>query len=74
MSNVTPFGFPRSTFVKVVGLTPEGKQPLPKFPAVVAWANRTDASPSVVRFNAKLPPRAPIPHAREWVHRHRAAS
>jgi len=56
------------------GLTPEGKQLLPKFPAVVAWDNRMDALPSVVRFNASLPPRAPIPHAREWVHHHRPAA
>ena len=55
-------------------LTPEGKQILPKFPAVVAWDNRMDALPSVVAFNAKLPPRAPIQHAREWVHHHRPAA
>jgi hypothetical protein len=28
----------------------------------------------VVAFNAKLPPLAPIPHAREWVHHHRPAA
>ena len=56
------------------GLTPEGKQLLPKFPAVVAWDNRMDALPTVVRFNASLPPRAPIQHAREWVHHHRPAA
>jgi glutathione S-transferase len=55
-------------------LTPEGKQLLPKFPGVVSWDNRMDALPSVVRFNAALPPRAPIPHAREWVHHHRPAA
>ena len=55
-------------------LTPEGKQLVPKFPNVVAWDNRMDALPSVVRFNASLPPRAPIPHAREWVHHHRPAA
>src|SRR5947207_60449 len=116
MSNVTLYGFPRSTFVKVCGLiltarnvdyqfhdtedemylpvhlerhpfgrvpalqhddfalTPEGKELLPQFPSVVAWDNRMDALPSVVAFNAKLPPRAPIPHAREWVHHHRPAA
>ena len=55
-------------------LTPEGKQTLPKFPGVVAWDNRMDALPSVVRFNAALPPRAPIQHAREWVKFHRPAA
>lgn len=29
-----------------------------------------DALPSVVAFNATLPPRKPIEHAREWVHHH----
>ena len=54
-------------------LTPEGKQLLPKFPAVQAWADRMAALPGVIRFRASLPPRAPIPHAREWVHHHRPA-
>jgi glutathione S-transferase len=57
-----------------LAMTPEGKQLLPKFPAVVAWDNRMDALPSVVRFNASLPPRAPIQHAREWVKHHRPAA
>jgi glutathione S-transferase len=55
-------------------LTPEGKQLLPKFSAVQAWADRMAALPSVIRFRASLPPRAPIPHAREWVHHHRPAA
>jgi glutathione S-transferase len=55
-------------------LTPEGKQTLPKFPLIVAWDSRMDELPSVVRFNAKQPPRAPIQHAREWVHHHRPAA
>jgi glutathione S-transferase len=55
-------------------LTPEGKQTLPRFPRIVAWDDRMDALPSVSRFNAKLPPRAPIQHAREWVHHHRPAA
>lgn len=55
-------------------LTPEGKQLMPKFPAVVAWDNRMDALPNVISFNASLPPRAPIEHAREWVHHHRPAA
>jgi glutathione S-transferase len=55
-------------------LVSEGKQTLPKFPAVVAWDNRMDALPSVVKFNATLPLRAPIHHAREWVHHPRPAA
>jgi glutathione S-transferase len=54
-------------------LTGEGKQTLPKFPAVVAWDNRMDARPEVAQFNSTLPPRAPIEHAREWVKFHRRA-
>src|SRR6266478_3214547 len=54
--------------------TPEGKQLLPKFRAIQACDNRMDTLPSVIRFNASLPPRAPIPHAREWVHHHRPAA
>ena len=44
---------------------------LPRFPKVQAWDARMDALPSVVRFNASLPPRAPIEHAREWAVSHR---
>ena len=54
-------------------LAPEGKQLMPKFPKVQAWDARMDALPSVVRFNASLPPRAPIEHAREWAVSHRPA-
>ena len=56
------------------GLAPEGKQTLPKFPRIVAWDNRMDALPTVARFNATLPPRRPIEHAREWVKFHRPAA
>lgn len=56
------------------GLTPEGQDLIPKFPAVERWDARMDALPSVVRFNASLPPRVPIEHAREWVHVHRPAA
>jgi glutathione S-transferase len=55
-------------------LAPEGKKHLPNYPAVVAWDERMDARPSVLRFNASLPPRRPIEHAREWVHSHRPAA
>jgi glutathione S-transferase len=53
------------------GLTPEGKELLPRFPAVRAWDERMDALPTVVRFNAALPPRSPLEHARAWDSSHR---
>src|SRR5207248_7943298 len=40
-------------------LTPEGRELTPRFPAVQRWDARMDALPSVVRFNASLPPRLP---------------
>jgi glutathione S-transferase len=56
------------------GLTPEGKKLIPEHPAVERWDARMDALPSVVRFNASLPPRTPLEHAREWVKFHRPAA
>lgn len=56
------------------GLAPEGKQLLPQYPAVQAWQKRIEAVPSVARFNASLPPRKPIEHAREWAVSHRPAA
>ncbi|HEX7966798.1 MAG TPA: glutathione S-transferase family protein [Stellaceae bacterium] len=53
------------------GLTPEGRQLRRDFPAVQAWDERMSTWPSVVRFRATLPPRDPIPHAREWARSHR---
>ena len=53
------------------GLTPEGKALRPEFRHVQAWDERMSALPSVVRFRATLPPRDPIPHAREWAVHHR---
>jgi glutathione S-transferase len=52
-------------------LTPEAKQMLPVFSQVRAWRQRMDAVPSIARFNAALPPRRPIEHAREWAISHR---
>jgi glutathione S-transferase len=55
-------------------LTPEGQATLPDYPNVVAWNVRMMTLPAVRELNAKLPPRAPIEHAREWVHHHRPAA
>jgi glutathione S-transferase len=56
------------------GLTPEGRKLKPQFPGVGRWQARMEALPSVVRFNASLPPRTPVEHAREWVKFHRPAA
>src|ERR1043166_6909150 len=53
------------------GLTPEGKHMYPKYPAFCRWRETMEALPSVQRFRASLPPRAPIEHAREWAVSHR---
>jgi len=55
-------------------LTPEGRDLMPRFPAVQRWDARMDVLPSVVRLNASLPPRYPVEHAREWVNFHRPAA
>jgi glutathione S-transferase len=58
-----------STFA--FGLAPEGKALYPKFPAVCAWREQMEAVPTVQRFRAAQPPRAPIEHARKWAQSHR---
>jgi glutathione S-transferase len=55
-------------------LTAEGRTTLPDYPQVTAWNGRMMALPAVRELNAKLPPRTPIEHAREWVHHHRPAA
>jgi glutathione S-transferase len=53
------------------GLTPEGKRMYPNYPAFCRWRERMEASPTVRRLRAALPPPAPIEHAREWAVSHR---
>ena len=53
------------------GFAPEAKELMPRFRQVRAWEERMNALPSVVRFRASLPARAPIPHARRWAEHHR---
>jgi glutathione S-transferase len=53
------------------GLTPEGRALRPQFGHVEAWLARMSTLPSVMTFTAALPPREPIPHAREWAVHHR---
>ena len=51
--------------------TPEGKAMYADFPAVREWRERMEALPTVRRFRAAQPPRAPIEHARKWAVSHR---
>jgi glutathione S-transferase len=53
------------------GFAPEAKALLPRFEHIGAWDARMSAVPSVLRFRATLPPRGPIPHARQWAVHHR---
>ena len=54
-----------------LSLTQEGKALYPKFPAFSRWRERMEALPTVKKFRAAQPPRAPIAHAREWAVSHR---
>jgi glutathione S-transferase len=58
-----------STFA--LGLTDEGKAIYPKFPAFCRWRERMENLPTTRKLRAILPPRDPIPHAREWATSHR---
>ncbi len=52
-------------------LTDEGKAMYPKYPGFCRWRETMEALPTVQRFRASLPPRAPIEHARGWAVSHR---
>jgi glutathione S-transferase len=49
----------------------DGQDLLAARPCVLQWRQRMEDLPSVKRFRASLPPRAPIEHARNWVVSHR---
>jgi glutathione S-transferase len=49
----------------------DGQDLLAARPRVLQWRQRMEDIPSVKRFRASLPPRAPIEHARNWVVSHR---
>jgi glutathione S-transferase len=53
------------------GFAPEAKQLYPRFPSIGTWRERMEALPTMKRFRAAQPPRAPIEHARRWVGHHR---
>jgi glutathione S-transferase len=58
-----------STFA--LGLTEQGKAMYRNFPAFCRWRERMEDLPATRKLRASLPPRAPIPHAREWANSHR---
>ena len=53
------------------GFAPEAQQMYPRFPAIRARRERMEALPTMKRFRAAQPPRAPIEHARKWAVSHR---
>ncbi|MET3299013.1 glutathione S-transferase family protein [Bradyrhizobium diazoefficiens] len=58
-----------STFA--FSLTEEGRVMYPKYPAFCRWRERMEGLPTTQKLRAALPPREPIPHAREWANSHR---
>jgi glutathione S-transferase len=58
-----------STFA--FSLTEEGRTMFAKFPAFSRWRERMENLATTRKLRAMLPPRAPIPHAREWANSHR---
>ena len=57
--------------IHAFGFSPEAQQMYPRFPAIGAWRERMESLPTMKRFRAAQPPRAPIEHARRWVVSHR---
>ena len=57
--------------IHAFGFAPEGQAMYPKFPAICAWRERMESLPTMRRFRAAQPPRAPIEHARRWAVSHR---
>jgi glutathione S-transferase len=53
------------------GFAPEAQAMYPNFPSVCVWREQMEALPTVQRFRAAQPPRAPIEHARKWIVSHR---
>ena len=49
----------------------EGRTMYPKFPAFCRWRERMENLETTKKLRAILPPRKPIPHAREWANSHR---
>jgi glutathione S-transferase len=58
-----------STFA--FSLTEEGRTMYPKYPGFCRWRERMEGLSTTQKLRAILPPREPIPHAREWANSHR---
>jgi len=58
-----------STFA--FSMTEDGKKMYPEFPAFCRWRERMENLPTIRKYRASMPPRAPIAHAREWATSHR---
>jgi glutathione S-transferase len=52
-------------------LTEEGRKMYPKYPAFCRWRDRMENLSTTQKLRAALPPRVPVPHAREWANSHR---
>jgi glutathione S-transferase len=57
--------------IHAFGFAPEAQAMYPNFPGIGAWRERMEALPTLRRFRAAQPPRAPIEHARKWAVSHR---
>jgi glutathione S-transferase len=53
------------------GFSPEAQARYPNLPSICAWRERMENLPTLKRFRAAQPPRAPIEHARKWAVSHR---
>jgi glutathione S-transferase len=57
--------------IHAFGFAPEAQAIYPNFRAIHAWRERMESLPTLKRFRAAQPPRAPIEHARKWALSHR---
>ena len=70
-SEVTLADFYMLPMIHAFGFAPESQGMYPNFPAICTWREQMEALPTVKRFRAAQPPRAPIEHARKWAVSHR---
>src|SRR5689334_11519579 len=57
--------------IHAFGFAAEAQAMYPNVPSICAWRERMEALPTLQRFRAAQPSRAPIEHARRWVLAHR---
>ena len=68
---VTLADFYMLPMIHAFGFAPESQGMYPNLPAICTWREQMEALPTVKRFRAAQPPRAPIEHARKWAVSHR---